>query len=606
MKYSYFAPGDWLNPIEDECDWESICRNIESVMTFPDKKSCPGLKLATFNGTRSNANVTSFTGIELDYDAGSLTLQGAAEILGRLGITAMVYSTPTYDAWCPRWRVLIPFSEPVGLDVRNRYMVLLARHLPFAKESNTPSQFYYFGRVQGVEYVTQYIEGDWLDCLPLPDVEPAAVVGPVVKQEEFKPELIENIRQALTHLSSDDRGEWVRIGQNLHHMGQVGFELWDEWSRKSTKYDQMDAIIRWRGFKGDASDYRSVLSKAQTAGWRNPGEHDPVDLSKITWGVDEQGKPKYKSFKDYSVKDKIAKLEARALTEEYVIDGIALRGQITILYAAPNAGKTLLAVHQLLSAIKRGTIQKQELIYLNCDDTFNGGLAKAKLLAKYEQHMLLPYEEDYDVKDTVGLIKAAIESGEAKGMVLVLDTLKKFTDLMDKGSLSSFMSLLRGFCGVGGTVIALAHINKNLGLNGKGIEEGVGDSKNDADCCYIISTLEDGDFKEAIFTNTKRRGSNSEIKMFRFKKTTNGMSYNDLLDSVSVVGDNEPAKEPVEDRNLNRIVEIVSQGNGDIKEIKKQARENYSLTHEKVQAIIDNNPMLFEWHGATVTIIKRE
>ena len=56
--------------------------------------------------------------------------------------------------------------------------------------------------------------------------------------------------------------------------------------------------------------------------------------------------------------------------------------------------------------------------------------------------------------------------------MIILDTLKKFTDLMNKKASSEFGKLARTFVGAGGTIIALAHTNKNKDEEGKGVTGG--------------------------------------------------------------------------------------------------------------------------------------
>jgi hypothetical protein len=58
-----------------------------------------------------------------------------------------------------------------------------------------------------------------------------------------------------------------------------------------------------------------------------------------------------------------------------------------------------------------------------------------------------------------------IESGAARETVFVLDTVKKFTDPMDKKASSNFMRGCRTFTQAGGTSILLAHNNKQTPNN---------------------------------------------------------------------------------------------------------------------------------------------
>ncbi|WP_153131422.1 hypothetical protein [Dechloromonas hortensis] len=103
-----------------------------------------------------------------------------------------------------------------------------------------------------------------------------------------------------------------------------------------------------------------------------------------------------------------------------------------------------------------------------------------------------------------------VASDQAKGVIVILDTIKKFTDLMDKTKASQFTKVIRQFVMKGGTVIGMAHTNKKLGANGKPIYGGTSDIVDDFDCAYTIATEECSNPAEKIvvFDNIKRRGSN--------------------------------------------------------------------------------------------------
>lgn len=81
---------------------------------------------------------------------------------------------------------------------------------------------------------------------------------------------IKELREALTFIYSDERDTWIRFGMALHPLGQTGFDLWDEWSKTSVKYDPVDQIRTWRSFKPSAINFESIFYAAQQEGWVNP------------------------------------------------------------------------------------------------------------------------------------------------------------------------------------------------------------------------------------------------------------------------------------------------------------------------------------------------
>ena len=91
-------------------------------------------------------------------------------------------------------------------------------------------------------------------------------------ESDFTTETEVDLRSALAVIPSDDRVMWVAIGQALKTIpvDAVGFNLWDEFSKKSDKYNEADAIAKWQSFNGEKTNYKSVFTKAQELGWSNP------------------------------------------------------------------------------------------------------------------------------------------------------------------------------------------------------------------------------------------------------------------------------------------------------------------------------------------------
>lgn len=66
------------------------------------------------------------------------------------------------------------------------------------------------------------------------------------------------IREALDCIPADERKQWLRTGMVIKSgLGEDGFELWDEWSRRAESYRE-SALIAWVVFKENA-DRRVVL-----------------------------------------------------------------------------------------------------------------------------------------------------------------------------------------------------------------------------------------------------------------------------------------------------------------------------------------------------------
>jgi hypothetical protein len=130
-------------------------------------------------------------------------------------------------------------------------------------------------------------------------------------------------------------------------------------------------------------------------------------------------------------------------------------------------------------------------------------------------------------------MKIMVDHEMCHGKIIILDTVKKFTDLMNKKVGSMFMDSSRQFVQSGGTLIMLAHTNKHKGLDGKVVYGGTNDVASDADCVFTIDLIsDDGITKQVLFENIKNRGNVSREISFSYK--LDAENYHDLLESVSV------------------------------------------------------------------------
>ncbi len=238
--------------------------------------------------------------------------------------------------------------------------------------------------------------------------------------------------------------------------------------------------------------------------------------------------------------------EMRKLSQEavFILPRLAMSGQLTIINASYNAGKTLLCCW-LLSQRDQQATTSQRVFYINADDTFDGGIEKGEIMRDYGIQFLIPGQRGFSVEMFKQLLERAIDSRSAGEVVFVLDTLKKFVDMMDKKAARSLNDLLRRFIQAGGTVIALAHTNKNRASDGSSIAEGVGDFMNDFDCGYVIEVVSspDATTKTVVFRNDKSRGPNLKKATFTYDNGE-AKTWKDRFDSVTSL-DGEEAKRTI-------------------------------------------------------------
>lgn len=248
--------------------------------------------------------------------------------------------------------------------------------------------------------------------------------------------------------------------------------------------------------------------------------------------------PEPLDFDDFVLKESSDAMEGRMLADVFVLGQMAIMGQFTVFYGGPNVGKTLIGLKLLIEAIQAGRIDPRNVYYVNADDTYKGIVTKKRLAEEYGFNMLVPGHGGFKADMLVEILRNRAAGGKAQGCIVILDTLKKFTDLMSKTAGSAFGDVQRGFVSTGGTAIGYGHVNKAKGEDGKSIHAGTTDIIDDGDCAYIIDEIEDdGNIKIVRFRNVKDRGDVAQVVNYQYKSKGNTptMPYLELLYSVTEV-----------------------------------------------------------------------
>jgi putative DNA primase/helicase len=85
----------------------------------------------------------------------------------------------------------------------------------------------------------------------------------------------DRIRSALSFVPSDDRETWVMCAMAVkNEILDAGFDLWNEWSQSSEKYQPESAKAVWRSVRPDGGITVATLYKtAMKHGWRPDGKN---------------------------------------------------------------------------------------------------------------------------------------------------------------------------------------------------------------------------------------------------------------------------------------------------------------------------------------------
>ncbi len=359
---------------------------------------------------------------------------------------------------------------------------------------------------------------------------------------EITPERISDVDAALNVLHPDAVGyaEWVATGLRLKSLGDAGYLLWVKWSQRSAKFDLDEINAKWPGFKPARTGYQAIFTKAQETGWVNPAitraAEKRIDVGAVKWNNAQPPRPpglRKRSLDEYAIVDY---LEMKKDIQEcvFVMEGLARRGDITIFYAKPSTGKTLLTVKLLIDSVRDGRIDGTRIYYINDDDEEAGFIYKGEnFFAPNGIKQLKTGVNGFKASELTSIMLDMVDDNTARGAVVILDTVKKFTEVMDKKIASAFMQCCRVFTGAGGTIIGLAHTNKRRDDHGRLIAGGTSDIVDDASCAYTIDEITSTDpcYKNVLFSNFKMRGGVVREVAYRYSNQE-GASYSALIASI--------------------------------------------------------------------------
>lgn len=167
---------------------------------------------------------------------------------------------------------------------------------------------------------------------------------------------------------------------------------------------------------------------------------------------------------------------------------------------------------------------------------------------------------------------------------------------MHKTKASAFMKVAREFTLKGGTVIMLAHANKNRGADGKIVAGGTSDIGDDGDCVYLLDEVsKTATTKTVLFENVKRRGNNVHESSFSYALSAE--NYEELLDSVQALDFDtiqQTKKDVVTHAKLEKdkhaieaITDAINQGNHKQLDVLKYAMKTWGISQRQSRNVLD-------------------
>ncbi|MEQ8517295.1 MAG: PriCT-2 domain-containing protein, partial [Chromatocurvus sp.] len=429
---------------------------------------------------------------------------------------------------------------------------------------------------------------------------------------------IPRVKALLSAIDADcGYQDWFRVCAALYsesNGSEEAFVLFDEWSSRGSKYPGRAEIMRqWGHCRRYVGGRVSLATVAHIA--RNNGADlsaiarqfldspDPADrtitaaeLSEASQTSDSVQNREPVPLAQFSLRGNSEIMRADLKNHVFFIDGLASVGQLTVWFGKPNSGKTLLAMHGCIEAIAAKRVDADNVYYVNADDSFSGLTNKVELAEEHGFHVLAPGHHDFRPEMLLRLLRTMAAKDQARDIVVVLDTLKKFTSLMDKTAAREFGTASREFVLKGGTILALSHTNKNRGDDGRLVPAGTSDFVDDADCAFVIDHLnETDDCRTVRFENIKSRGPADRVAAFLYSIADDDQSYIALLESVERIPKADIAKLQADvfaqaehpEELVNAIIEHIQRGRTSKQTLIEAVAIGTQHGQKKVRATID-------------------
>ncbi len=370
----------------------------------------------------------------------------------------------------------------------------------------------------------------------------------------------EDLRQLISNIDpSCGYEDWLHVLMALFHEtggSDEGLDLADEWSRRASNYGGRKEIeVKWRSFREGHGRPITVATLIRMARKANPGlkfglngeAFEPCETivvypeglkaksTEVAVSVIQHELPS--GLLKFSLRGKAVGIELAGNSQRFALGELALAGQATVIFASPNSGKTLIVIYLIIQGIVSGAIDANLVFYVNMDDNLAGLIEKLQLAEEFGFHMLADGYQEFQARDLRTALEEMVRTDTASGVVVILDTLKKVAQLMDKSKASDFAALARRFVMKGGTLIALAHANKHPSSDGRVVYAGTSDIVDDFDCAYTIKVVSrdvDGNRCVVEFENFKRRGNVALSAAYSYAPERNA-TYAALLASVQPV-----------------------------------------------------------------------
>ena len=206
-----------------------------------------------------------------------------------------------------------------------------------------------------------------------------------------------------------------------------------------------------------------------------------------------------------------------------VIPGIIMETHIIAMVAKPGVGKSAVLRHMAEEMVRNG----YEVHYLDVDSSASQIKRQGRQMLDAGVHYAAPQiKPERSVQDLIDGLKAMGEAKEKPGnLVIIMDTTKKFMNMMSKVDIKEFFLMLRA---IGGTVVMAAHANKHQDDDNKIVYEGTGDLESDCDDMLMLYCDKDEERQVQTISSYIHKSRSTDIKPQSWQLSLSDMSVQSI------------------------------------------------------------------------------
>lgn len=157
----------------------------------------------------------------------------------------------------------------------------------------------------------------------------------------------EDIRTLLMNINADhaeNYADWIKVGLALHHEG-LGWELWDEFSRRSPKYREGETYYVWQTFQERPTD-------------------EPISIRTLYWWLKAENETIFKTLINKDENEEYLRMKDEFEKNTFVVGARIIRVQSNQkLSVLTNGDAMVMFANQMFRKWEDGKMVKQNFYY---------------------------------------------------------------------------------------------------------------------------------------------------------------------------------------------------------------------------------------------------